>query len=110
MGLWGIALQSLRDAITGDSPARRGRMAELAGDWTLELDGHVLARLSGWRVPDQFWQAAMATDAFWHETPLTLRSTHSGRAVTIGVHEGPLFAFEQGKRLTDDGTLSLRGL
>lgn len=118
LGQWG------RDVLTGDSPSRRERMAEITSDWTVELDGHVLARLSGWRVPDQFWhvfdaaietdrpelRAAMLTDAFWDGTELTLRSTHSGRLVAVGVHDGPIFAFEQGRQLREDGTLSLRGL
>ncbi|MFN3431805.1 MAG: hypothetical protein ACK46X_17865, partial [Candidatus Sericytochromatia bacterium] len=102
----------------------RERLAELQGGWTLEHDGHVLAHLSGWRVPDQFWhefdaaivtecperRAAMLTDAFWHETPLTLRSALTGRTVRMGPEEGPLFAMEQGRRLGRDGALSLRGL
>ncbi|MNL90187.1 hypothetical protein D3C87_2210540 [compost metagenome] len=52
----------------------------------------------------------MLTDAFWDETPLTLRSAHSGRTVAVGVADGPLFALEQGRQLREDGTLSLRGL
>lgn len=116
--------QWLRDLLTGDSPSRREYQAELVGGWTVELDGHVLARLSGWHVPDQFWhvfdaaivtdnpdlRAAMLTDAFWDQTVLTLRSDHSGRIVAVGVDGGPIFAFEQGRQLREDGTLSLRGL
>jgi hypothetical protein len=114
----------VRDVLTGDSPARREYQAELEGGWTLERDGRVLAHLSGWNVPDQFWhefdvaivtdraeeQAAMQTDAFWDDPSLTLRSAHSGRVVTIGADGGPIVAIEQGRRFREERVLALRGL
>ncbi|MNS36097.1 hypothetical protein D3C72_682830 [compost metagenome] len=116
--------QRVLDVLTGDSPARRAFQAELVGGWAVELDGHVVARLSNWRVPDQFWHEfdaaivtdrpdlrdAMLTDAFWDGPNLTIRSAHSGRTIAVGVDDGPIFAFEQGRRLRDEGTVSLRGL